>query len=53
MIYDLVAQLEEHQDFSSSLGIIKPMGRRFFMVASCDLEACKSANAVLIASNWS
>lgn len=37
---------------SSSLGSIKPMGLRFFKVALCDLEACSSDKARLIASSW-
>ena len=37
---------------SSSLGSIKPMGLRFFKVALCDLKACSSDKARLIASSW-
>ena len=37
---------------SSSLGSIKQMGLRFFKVALCDLEACSSDKARLIASSW-
>ena len=37
---------------SSPLGCIKPMGLRFFKVEFCDLEACNSDKAMLMASSW-